>query len=125
MVREVKPPLADVKAEAQRVVEQTMEQARSAVDNYFTFVQKIISSYPSGGTELGEKLKSSAQKNLAVTYEFVQKLSHAKNFNDIIRIQTEFVQTQLESFGEQAKSIGEAVGFKAATWYERRNTDTD
>jgi len=117
MVREVKPPLADVNAEAQRVVEQTMEQARSAVDDYFTFVQKIISSYPSGGTELGEKLKSSAQKNLAV--------SHAKNFNDIVRIQTEFVQTQLESFGEQAKSIGEAVGFKAATWYERRNTDTD
>ena len=125
MVREVKPPLADVKAEAQRVVEQTMEQARSAVDNYFTFVQKIISSYPSGGTELGEKLKSAAQKNLAVTCEFVQKLSHAKNFNDIIRIQTEFVQTQLASFGEQAKSIGEAVGFKAASWYERRNTDTD
>src|ERR1700722_20420898 len=29
------------------------------------------------------------------------------------------------SFGEQAKSIGEAVGFKAATWYERHNTDTD
>lgn len=125
MVQEVKPPLADVNAEAQRVVEQTMEQARSAVDDYFTFVQKIISSYPSGGTELGEKLKSSAQKNLAVAYEFVQKLSHAKNFNDIVRIQTEFVQTQLESFGEQAKSIGEAVGFKAATWYERRNTDTD
>jgi hypothetical protein len=70
-------------------------------------------------------LKSSAQKNLAVTYDFVQKLTHAKNFNDIIRIQTDFVQTQLESFGEQAKSIGEAVGFKAATWYERRNTDTD
>ena len=125
MVREVKPPLADVKAEAQRIVEQTMEQARSAVDNYFTFVQKIISSYPAGRTEMGEKLKSAAQKNLALTYEFAQKLSHAKNFNDIIRIQTEFVHTQLESFGEQAKSIGEAVGFKAATWYERRNTDTD
>ena len=67
MVREVKPPLADVKVEAQRIVEQTMEQARSAVDNYFTFVQKIISSYASGGTELGEKLKCSARKNLAVT----------------------------------------------------------
>ena len=125
MVREVKPPLADVNAQAQLVVEQTMEQARSAVDNYFSFVQKIISSYPSGGTEWGEKLKSSAQKNLAMTYEFVQKLSHAKDFSEIIRIQTEFVQTQLESFSEQARNIGEAVGFKAATWYERRDTDTD
>lgn len=69
--------------------------------------------------------KALRRKNLAVTYEFVQKLSHAKNFSDIIRIQTEFVQTQLESFGEQAKSIGEAVGFKGATWYDRRNIDTD
>ena len=100
-----------------------MEQARWAVDNYFNFVQKIISSYPSGGTELGETLKSCAEKNITVAHEFVQRLSQAKNFNDIIRIQTEFMQTQLNSFGEQAKSIGEAVGFKAAAWYERRNTD--
>ena len=125
MVREVKPPLADVNAQAQRVVEQTMEQARSAVDNYFMFVQKIISSYPSGGTEWGEKFKSAAQKNLAMNYEFVQKLSRARDFSDIVRIQTEFVQKELELFGEQARSIGEAVGFKAATWYGRPDTDTD
>ena len=62
MVREVKPPLADVSAEAQRVVEQTMEQARSAVDSYFSFVQKVISSYPSGGTEWGEKLRVRRRK---------------------------------------------------------------
>jgi hypothetical protein len=31
----------------------------------------------------------------------------------------------LELFGEQARSIGEAVGFKAATWYDRRDMDTD
>ena len=100
-----------------------MEQARWAVDNYFNFVQEIISSYPSGGTELGEKLKRCAEKNITVMHEFLRKLSQAKNFNDIIRIQTEFMQTQLISFGEQAKSIGEAAGFKPATWYERHNTD--
>jgi hypothetical protein len=123
MVRDTKPPLGDVKVDAQRAVEQTMEQARWAMDNYFNFVQKIISSYPSGGTELGEKLKSCAEKNITATREFMQKLSQARDFSDIMRIQTEFMQTQLESFGEQAKSIGEAVGFKAATWYERRNAD--
>ena len=71
MVREIKPALADVKADAQRVVEQTMEQARSAVDSYFTFVQKIISSYPSGGTELGEKLKSSARCRRALCWNSI------------------------------------------------------
>jgi len=123
MVRDTKPPLGEVQADAQRAVEHTMDQARWAIDNYFNFVQKIISSYPSGGTELGEKLKSCAEKNITATHEFMQKLSQARDFSDIMRMQTEFMQTQLESFGEQAKSIGEAVGFKAATWYERRNTD--
>ena len=80
MVREVKPPLADVKAEAQQVVEQTMEQARSAVDNYFTFVRKIISSYPSGGTELGEKLKSSAQKKPRCHVRIRSKTESCKEF---------------------------------------------
>ena len=42
MVRDTKPPLGDVQADAQRAVEQTMGQARLAVDNYFNFVQKII-----------------------------------------------------------------------------------
>ena len=50
-----------------------MEQARWAVHNYFNFVQKIISSYPSGGTELGEKLKSCAEQNITVAHEFVTK----------------------------------------------------
>ena len=40
------------------IAEQTMEQARGAVDVYFDYLKKAISSTPSGGTELGEKLKS-------------------------------------------------------------------
>ena len=36
--------------------EQTMEQARTAVDIYFDSLKKAISSMPSGGTEFGEKL---------------------------------------------------------------------
>jgi len=44
----------------------------------------------------------------------MHKLSQAKNFQEAFRIQTEFMQTQLKSFAEQAKSLGEAYT-KAAT----------
>jgi hypothetical protein len=37
----------------------------------------------------------------------VQKLSQAKNFQDVVRIQTEFMNAQLNSFNDQAKIIGE------------------
>jgi hypothetical protein len=37
----------------------------------------------------------------------VQKLSQAKNFQDVVKIQTEFMETQMNSFNEQAKILGE------------------
>jgi hypothetical protein len=63
---------------------------------------------------VAEKLKSYAEKNIAATQEFVHKLSQAKDFQDFVRIQMEFVQMELNAFGEQANSLGEAFT-KAAT----------
>ena len=113
MAKDAKP-LEDLKANAERALEQTMEQTRGAVDNYFNFLQKTISSYPSGGTDLGEKLKSYAEKNIAATREFILKLSQAKDFQDVVRIQTEFMQTQMNAFGEHTKTLSEEFT-KAAT----------
>jgi hypothetical protein len=38
--------------------EDAMAQAHQAIDTYFDFIKKSVSSFPTGGTELGEKLKS-------------------------------------------------------------------
>src|ERR1039458_8506603 len=107
-------PLEDLNANAKRAVEETMAQTRGALDAYFGFIQKAISSYPSGGTELGEELKSYAEKNIAAAQEYVNKLSQAKDLQDVVRIQPEFMQLQFNAFGEQTKSLGEAFT-KAAT----------
>jgi hypothetical protein len=107
-------PLQELNAQANQVVEETKEQALSAADTYFDFLQKTISSFPSGGTDVGEKLKSFAERNVASTREFIKKLSRAKDFEDAIRIQTEFMQTQMQAFGEQTTTILEAFT-KSAT----------
>jgi len=44
----------------------------------------------------------------------VQKLSEAKNFQDVFKIQTEFMSMQLNSFNEQARSVGELYAKAAA-----------
>ena len=101
-------PLSELYEKATDSVEQTKEQVLGAVDQYFKFLLQTISSYPSGGTDLGENLKSYAEKNIAATQEFIHRLGQAKDFQDIVRIQTEFMQAQVNAFGEQAKSLGEA-----------------
>ncbi len=67
--------------------EQTMEQARNAIDTYFDYLKKTVSSTPSGGTEFGEKLKSYAEANIATTHEFVRQLSQVKDFQGMVRVQ--------------------------------------
>lgn len=39
----------------------------------------------------------------------MQKLSEAKVLQDVIKIQTEFVQMQIDTFNQRAKELGEAV----------------
>ena len=90
------------------VGKQTMARAYSAMDYYFDHLKKTVASAPSGGTEFGEKVKACAEHNISATQEFVRELSYAKDIQDMLRIQMEFMRSQLEAFGEQAKDLGEA-----------------
>jgi Phasin protein len=76
--------------------------------------KKSVSYYPSGGTKLGEKLKDQATENITAVHEFVKRLGQAKDFEEALRIQTEFMQSQLNAFGKQATSLGEAYTKAAA-----------
>jgi hypothetical protein len=97
-----------------QLVGQMREEACGVVDKYFDFLQKTISSYPLGDTELGRKVKDPAEKNIAIARDYVHKLIRAKDFLEIVPIQTEFMQSQLDSFGEQIKGLGETYTKAAA-----------
>jgi hypothetical protein len=92
----------------EKTVEQNMEKARGAMDNYFSFLQNW------GSNGLTEKMKAYTEKNISAYTECVGKLSQAKSFPEVFQIQTEFMQTQMNRFAEQARSLGEAYN-KAAT----------
>jgi hypothetical protein len=96
------------------VVEVMGGEVRKAVDKYFDFLQKTVSSYPLGDTELGGKAKDCAKKNITMARDYMHKLSRAKDLLEVVPIDTEFMQSQLAFMGEQIKSLGE-IYTKAAT----------
>ena len=90
-----------------QLAEQVREEVRKTVDKYLDFLQKTVSSYPLGETELDGKAKDCAEKNITIARDYMHKLTQAKNFLEAVPIHTEFVQSQLGSFGEQIKSLGD------------------
>lgn len=106
-----KTPSEDMSA----MMAQGVEQARSAMENYLKFFQQNMSASPWASTELNNKLTDYARKNVDMAFGFAQQLTQAKNFQDLVRIQTEFFHTQLKSLTEQAKDLGDTTTKAAAS----------
>jgi hypothetical protein len=109
MAKDRKPP-----EELSAFANQGMSKHARRWTPIFDYLKKAISSTPSGGTEFGEKLKSYAEANLATTHEFVRQLSNVRDFNGMVRIQTEFMQSLLNAMGEQTKELTETYAKTAA-----------
>ena len=81
----------DFSKSGEQAVQQTMKQAQSAMDNYFDWLQTTMSATPWGKTDLIEKWKKYTEKNMAATSDCSQQMSRAKDLQDVIQIQTEFM----------------------------------
>ena len=90
------------------------EQTQEAITNYFSWLQNAMQASPWGNTDLNKKLMSYATETFTAPLSFAQKLSQAKTLEDVVKIQTEFVRAQTDSFNQHAKEIGE-IYTKVAT----------
>ena len=102
-----KEPLEAFTATAAQAAEQMTKQTQGAMENYFGWLQKTMSTFPWSNTNLNRILLSNATQNITAIFAFVQKLSQAKNFEEVVKIQTEFMEAQMNSFNEQAKILSE------------------
>jgi hypothetical protein len=86
---------------------QIEERTRHAMEAYVNWLQNAMSASPWSNVGLNKKLLSYATDNVTAAVGLVEKLSHAKNLEDVVKIQTEFVSKQLGSLNEQTKAIME------------------
>ena len=95
---------------------QAMAQAHEALDTYFDFLKKSVSSFPSGGTDLGEKLKDQGVQNITAVHELVKRLSQAKDFEEVLRIQTAFYAFATECTWEASGKSRRGVYQRSGRW---------
>jgi phasin len=110
----------DVPTQMRQFAEQSVEQARKAVDGFLTAAQKTAvtlenqaSTAQSGAKDMRDKVMTLAEQNINNSFEFAQKLVRAKDIQEVMALQQEFLKQQMQAMQSQAKDIG-AAATKAA-----------
>ena len=101
-------PQPNFNTEGQLGAEQMRDQTQNAIDTYFGYLRQSVASMPSGGTDVGEKIKSYAEQNIAASHQFLTEVSRAKDFAELMSLHAEFMQKQISEFAQHAQRIGEA-----------------
>jgi hypothetical protein len=98
------------------MAERSDEQAKPALTDYNQAVQEAVSTFDKwiettqvGAQGISKKAMKFAQRNVLSAFDFAQKIVQAKDIDEVIRMQTEFVQWQVQVLSEQVKDLGEAV----------------
>jgi phasin len=106
----------EIPTDVRTFAEQSVEQARRAFDGFIAASQKAASTMEgqaaaaqSGVKDLRERAMTFAEKNVATSFEFAQKLVRASSPEEFMRLQAEFVKTQMQALTEQAQELGQSV----------------
>jgi hypothetical protein len=82
-----------------------VEQAHREIANYFQLVEKAISVSPLGTTDQTKAFRACVERSVAASFELSDKLLRARDLKDVLRIHTNFFQTQLRALTDQSKDL--------------------
>ena len=105
-----------VPAQMRDFAEKSIEQARHAFEEFIGLAQKAVGSaqvgalaMPSGVKDVGAKAMFYAEANVKAAFDHAQKLVHAKDLQEVMQLQSEYLKAQMATLQEQAKEIGSTV----------------
>jgi len=82
-----------------------MSAAQQAVSRFEGQTKAVQAS----AKDVSEKAMCYAERNVASTFAFADRLVGAKDVKQVIALQTEFIQVQMKELAEQAKELGETA----------------
>src|SRR6516162_1372554 len=110
----------DVPPEMRAFAEKSVEQARQAFDGFISAAHSAMGAFEGqaetarkGAKDVTEKAMTFAERNIASAFEFAQELMRARDIQDVLRLQGDYIKRQMQVLTEQARELGESTS-KAA-----------
>jgi phasin len=104
----------EIPSELRAFTEKSVEQAKQAFDGFISAAHRTVStlegqavSARQDAQNMGEKAVSFAEQNIASSFEFAQNVVRAKNVEDMLKLQTDYIRSQIQTLTDQAKELGQ------------------
>lgn len=104
----------EIPAEMRQMAERSVEQAKTAFDSFASAARNTIatiegraSAAQAGAKDVGQKAMTFAEQNVASSFELAQKLVRAKDVQEVMQIQADYLKAQTQALAEQAKELGQ------------------
>jgi phasin len=116
----------EIPADMRAFAEKSVKQAKQAFDIFISAAQQAVSTAESqvataqvGAKEVGELALGFAERNIASSFEFAQKLLQAKEPEDVMALHTQYVNSQIATLSAQAKELSKRAA--KMTGYETQH----
>lgn len=121
-------PNFEVPNEMRDFAEKSVEQARKAFDGFLGAAQKTAESVDGSAAavrnnaqDMARKSLSYAEQNMRAAFDHAQNLVRAKDLQEAMQIQTDFVKSQFSTMQEQMKELGAGVQKSASEAVKRKS----
>jgi hypothetical protein len=93
----------------QAMMLENLEKVQGATQSYIDMVAKAMGGFPGANEDRIATFKAYLERQVAANHDFVEKLLHAKDFQEAFRIQVEYFQSQMRAIAEDARTIGTQI----------------
>jgi phasin len=106
----------EIPKDMRSMAEASFDQARKAFEGFVAGAQQTAAklegqgaSVRAGARDISAKAVSYAEKNVQASLDYAQQLLHAKDISEVMRLHSEYVQSQMRTLAEQASEMGQIV----------------
>lgn len=105
-----------IPSEMRAFAEQSVTQARKAFDGFIHAANEAMGQFHgraqaahSGASEIAHKSMTYAEQNVSATFDFAQKLMHAKDAAEVMALQSEYLSRQVQALSSQVQELGQSA----------------
>ena len=106
------PASFEIPAEMRAFAEKSVEQAKEAFNTFISAAQHSVTaaenqalSARSGVRDVGEMAIDFTKRNISSSFEFAERLMHAKDAQELVALHADYVKNQLATLTDQAKEL--------------------